>query len=92
MQFGGIPRARQFTIDATGRFVQFDQLSMHVMLKGDGGALRLFFTQSSFDDDTDYYELPAGEVFNGPMEDRGVWLKAAGANVDVQMVVFHRKG
>lgn len=92
MQLGGIPRIRNITIDVTGRYVQFDALSMHVVVKVTGGTLRVYFKQADFDDDQNYFELATGDDFNLPIEDRGLWVRGVGGASDVQLLVIHRKG
>lgn len=90
---GGIPRNKNVTIDTTGRFVQFDALSMWVHLRTATSPVRVFHNEDDFLADINYFEQAVGEpAYSLPIEDRGVWLKGVGGNAVVQMVVVHRKG
>ena len=90
---GGIPRARRYAaIDTTGQQIRFDALSMNVCLEPTGAALRVFFSQEDFDNDLNYWEIADGELFDKPIEDRCIWVKAAAGAAAVQMLVLHRKG
>lgn len=89
---GGIGRVKNLPIDTTGRFVPFDALSCFLRLKA-AGAVRIFTSEADFGVGTNFYEVAADEVVELPLEDRGIWLKAAsGGPHIVQMIVFHRKG
>ena len=88
---GGVPRTRTFTIDTTGRFVQFDALSMWLDIKADA-ALDLFWSQADFDNGVNAHRVDGGERFSLPVEDRGVWMQGVGGDVNVRMTVIHRKG
>jgi len=89
----GIPRIRDLSIDATGRFVPFEALSIVVKLQRVAAfPVRLFFTEDDFTNDVNFWEVAVGETFNCPLEDRGVWVKGVGGTSTSTLLVTHRKG
>lgn len=90
---GGIARVRDLSIDATGRQVAFDALSMRIKFQRvAGNPIRLFFTEDDFNNDVNFWEVGVGEDFDCPIEDRCVWMKGDGGVSTLTMMVLHRKG
>jgi hypothetical protein len=88
---GGIPRIQNFAIDTTGSFVQFAALSMSVRIKT-SSTIRIYADDTDFALDQNFYEIPATEIFEMPLEDKGLWFRGVGGTANVQCIVLHRKG
>lgn len=95
---GGVPRVRRLSIDGTGRKVDFPWWCNYLIARCATATCKLYFHQEDFAADENYVLLPLptagtphGE-WQGPVEAEAVWLKSTGANSDVELVAFQRRG
>lgn len=97
---GGVPYLIKAAVTTTGRFFRFPFETSFILIRVTGEDLRLFFSEADFNEalGTNYFTVakedannPHGE-FAAPIEARGLWMKAAANNANMEMLVFQRRG
>lgn len=97
---GGVPWVTREAVTTTGRFYRFPFTTSGVIIRVLDDALRIFLSQAAFDAAlaADFFQVepasptyPFGE-FVAPIEAQGLWLKAAAATANIQIMAFQRRG
>jgi len=94
---GGIPRIFQgIQVPTTGLAPDgawtFGGTSMRLRIRVTTFPVRIYFSQSDFDNDVDYWEIAAGTEFDAQIEERCVWMRGVGGTASADLLVLYRKG
>ena len=96
---GGIPDVFRDTINTTGREHKLPFSCSGIVARNKGANIvRLYFSLADYTADVNYVELPVAAAtaphgeWTGPVEANQIWLRAALATSDVEVVTFQRRG
>ena len=87
---GGIPRYLNLPIPAAGTFVEFPQLSIWVRLKVSAAA-KVFASQADMEANQNFAPVSSAEVWELPLEDRGLFIKGDAGAITADLAVILRK-